>query len=111
MSEIRKSYTWKPTGKPVSQEEPTTKNNFADKFITMKETDINYDFMMQMMRPVELLPDAPYAKPWLFAFENGAFVAVEKPSLNYEKITIEAKDFESTVKYYLPYKSQTNNDN
>ena len=58
----------------------------------------NYDFMLQMMRPVELLPDSPYAKPWLFAFENGNFTAVEKPSLNYEKISVDAKDFESTVK-------------
>ncbi len=58
----------------------------------------NYDFMVQMMRPVELLPDAPYAKPWLFKFDQESFVTVEKNSLNYEKITVDVHDFESTVK-------------
>ena len=72
MSEIRKSYTWKPTGKPVSQEEPTTKNNFADKFITMKETDINYDFMMQTFGSFG--GNEPFARPYdLLVVPVGAY--------------------------------------
>ena len=71
-------------------------------FNEMKEDEqipsSEYDFMIQMMRPVNLLPDAPYSEPWFFNFENGNFIAAKTPSLEYKKIQIEAKDFYSTVK-------------
>lgn len=58
----------------------------------------DYDFMVQLMRPVELLPDAPYSKPWVFNLEQGIFVASEKPSLEYEEIQINAENFVSSMK-------------
>ena len=57
----------------------------------------DYDFMVQMMRPVELLPDAPYAKPWFFNFKNGIFSPEESPSLNYERIETDVKNFETML--------------
>ena len=71
----RKSTTWKPTGKPVTVEEPITKNNFADKIINMKEPDINYDFMMQTFGQ---FGGEPFAHPYdLLVVPAGAYSFID----------------------------------